>query len=324
MLEQPETSLVLILQMGSERVARELSDGETTIGRAADCHIPIPLPQVSSKHARIVKEGDCCFLEDLGSRNGTFVNGQRISTRVSLSPGDVVMLGQDVRLDLVTQSSNAAAAVQIPLAVPPVTLVSDETQLDIRGTIKRSTRFGLLDADPEAKLNAVLEIGTALAGHIDLPTLCTKILDTIFQIFRLADRGCIMLKDRTSGELVPRAVKFRDEDSEDTLPGAKATGAKPVLLAQSHGNVRPGGRRIRVAAARGRGHSSVLRHQGFHAEKRTVAGRFAEPVGALYGGPGADDRKDSQSWRRDCRLFGRFGTGVLGLAHPPIGTAFFK
>ncbi len=217
MHEQPETSLVLVVQMGSERVARELSDSETLIGRTADCQIQVPLPQVSGKHARIVKDGDQYFLEDLGSRNGTFVNGQRISTRVSLSSGDVVMLGQEVRLDVLTQPTNAAAADQVRLAVPPVTLVSDETQLDIRGTIKRSTRFGLLDADPEAKLNAVLEIGTALAGQIDLPALCTKILDTIFHILPLADRGCIMLKDRASGELVPRAVKFRDEDSEDSL-----------------------------------------------------------------------------------------------------------
>ena len=53
----------------------KLGDGEYVIGRRSDCQIFVPDMRVSRQHARLWRDGDGWTLEDLGSNNGTFVNG---------------------------------------------------------------------------------------------------------------------------------------------------------------------------------------------------------------------------------------------------------
>ena len=65
----------------------------TVIGRREDCDLRIPLGEVSRKHCRIVRDGDSLRLEDLGSSNGTFLNGTRVEREAVLSPGDSIQVG---------------------------------------------------------------------------------------------------------------------------------------------------------------------------------------------------------------------------------------
>ena len=64
----------------------------TVIGRREDCDLRIPLGEVSRKHCRILRDGDSLKLEDLGSSNGTFLNGSRVQEAL-LSPGDTIQVG---------------------------------------------------------------------------------------------------------------------------------------------------------------------------------------------------------------------------------------
>jgi predicted component of type VI protein secretion system len=64
----------------------------TVLGRREDCDLRIPLGDISRKHARFIRSGDRLRLEDLGSSNGTFCNGERI-TSIELQPGDTVVVG---------------------------------------------------------------------------------------------------------------------------------------------------------------------------------------------------------------------------------------
>lgn len=75
-----------------------LSRPETVIGRETTADFAIPSPSISRRHARIVSQGGYYILEDLGSSNGTFVNGQRISSPTPLYHGDRVQLGQNIVL----------------------------------------------------------------------------------------------------------------------------------------------------------------------------------------------------------------------------------
>jgi pSer/pThr/pTyr-binding forkhead associated (FHA) protein len=70
---------------------------ELTVGRGGGCGIVLADDQfVSTVHARVFRRGDDVFVEDLGSRNGTFVNGQPVDGTMRLRRGDRVQFGQTV------------------------------------------------------------------------------------------------------------------------------------------------------------------------------------------------------------------------------------
>jgi pSer/pThr/pTyr-binding forkhead associated (FHA) protein len=60
------------------------------IGRAPDCHLAVPSPSVSRRHAQLRLEDGKWSAEDLRTRNGTWVNGQRIQSRTPLSHNDEI------------------------------------------------------------------------------------------------------------------------------------------------------------------------------------------------------------------------------------------
>jgi DNA-binding winged helix-turn-helix (wHTH) protein len=66
---------------------------ESVLGRALDADIRFDVPGVSRRHARIVVDGEHVALEDLGSQNGTYLRGERITGRATLADGDEVRLG---------------------------------------------------------------------------------------------------------------------------------------------------------------------------------------------------------------------------------------
>lgn len=67
--------------------------GPLEIGRGTSCDISIPNRFVSTHHARIAPQGGAWMLEDLGSTNGTLVNGEPLDTPHRLAPGDRVLVG---------------------------------------------------------------------------------------------------------------------------------------------------------------------------------------------------------------------------------------
>lgn len=70
-----------------------LAEGATTLGRCLDCTVTLPSTTVSRCHARIVLSAGQATLEDLQSKNGTFVNGARIDRVTALTDGDRIRLG---------------------------------------------------------------------------------------------------------------------------------------------------------------------------------------------------------------------------------------
>ena len=73
-----------------------LAEGSNLIGRAADASVWIDATGVSRHHARILIDGDNATLEDLGSKNGTYVAGERVTNPRRLSDGDQIRLGSVV------------------------------------------------------------------------------------------------------------------------------------------------------------------------------------------------------------------------------------
>jgi hypothetical protein len=92
MSEQKEVALLLWMEDEEIKARWRLSKPVISIGRWDDNDIVIDDRWISRYHARIRHEGDEYVLEDLGSKNGTIVNGQRIVEPVTLSDGDVIQL----------------------------------------------------------------------------------------------------------------------------------------------------------------------------------------------------------------------------------------
>jgi pSer/pThr/pTyr-binding forkhead associated (FHA) protein len=88
--------VVLVMFRGDgERRSFSIVHDVTVIGRREDCDFRIPLGEISRKHCRLIKDGDGLRAEDLGSSNGTFVNGSRVQ-EAALSPGDTLKVGSVV------------------------------------------------------------------------------------------------------------------------------------------------------------------------------------------------------------------------------------
>jgi len=79
------------LSWGDREIA--LVEGENVLGRDPDVAVWIDLNSVSRRHARVVVNEEVAVIEDLGSRNGTLVNGERISSPRELSNGDGIKIG---------------------------------------------------------------------------------------------------------------------------------------------------------------------------------------------------------------------------------------
>ena len=80
-----------------ERTIR-LLEGENVVGRGAEAGIRIDLGRVSRLHARIRVHGEHAVLEDLGSKNGTFLRGERVTAPAELADGDEIGVGSAVLL----------------------------------------------------------------------------------------------------------------------------------------------------------------------------------------------------------------------------------
>jgi predicted component of type VI protein secretion system len=100
-----------------------LETPEIIIGRDATNNIPINDAEVSRKHAKLILQSSAYVIQDLGSTNGTFINGQRITASQVLKPGDKVTLGENIVLMYeVAFDPNATliSSAKAPKTIPPI------------------------------------------------------------------------------------------------------------------------------------------------------------------------------------------------------------
>jgi pSer/pThr/pTyr-binding forkhead associated (FHA) protein len=84
--------VLAMFRSDGERRSFSVTRDATIIGRRQDCDLRIPLGEVSRKHCRLTKDKGQVHVEDLGSSNGTYVNGQRVP-QADLQPGDSLQVG---------------------------------------------------------------------------------------------------------------------------------------------------------------------------------------------------------------------------------------
>jgi hypothetical protein len=88
---------VLVVTQGSQAgQSAALADGVILIGRGADCQIILDDDYVSTRHARVVSGENGIYVEDMGSTNGSYVNGQRITAPTTITMSDTVRIGKTI------------------------------------------------------------------------------------------------------------------------------------------------------------------------------------------------------------------------------------
>src|SRR4051812_26720050 len=95
----------------------EVPMGQFLIGRTPDCQLSLDDPLVSRRHAILILQTDGVFVEDLGSRNGVFINGVKAECRTRLNEGDIVRIG--------TQELALSGVNEVPSAPRPTPRKSD-------------------------------------------------------------------------------------------------------------------------------------------------------------------------------------------------------
>lgn len=86
--------------------------GENLLGRSRDCRVRVEATRVSRRHARITIDGDTALIEDCGSRNGTWVDGQRTAGRQRLKDGDEIgIAGINMRFRILSPGARSEPTV---------------------------------------------------------------------------------------------------------------------------------------------------------------------------------------------------------------------
>jgi adenylate cyclase len=212
----------LILTSAEQRQEFELAP-VNTIGRHPDNSIQILDRIISKEHAQILRNGDGAYmLRDLGSLNGTYVAGARVS-EVILKHGDELVLGS-THLVYVEHSENEESLNRVtiaPSSMESIVRHKVDAAAASRDFLpeKQVIEVEQLRRDYE-KLRIAHELGRAIVGVLDLEQLLPRILDKAFDLLP-ADRGVILLYGPES-TLTPRYVKHKSGRDDDQIVISKS------------------------------------------------------------------------------------------------------
>lgn len=108
-----------------------LDQEQMTLGREDVCDIVIPVRQISRQHLRFTLRSGACVVEDLNSRNGTWVNGYRLLGMRELEDGDEIRVAKDIRLRYVGSGATAPATTRtLPEIIPSAAMSGTRMRLD--------------------------------------------------------------------------------------------------------------------------------------------------------------------------------------------------
>jgi len=217
--------LRLVGSLGGRSLVFPLREGENVVGSAEGCQVRLAHPSVSRRHAVLIASGAGVAVEDGSSRNGTFVDGQRVR-RGEAGAGAVFRFGQ-VALELqALDAADAELAVRLPPGTPPPARPASEAANTTAGT-------RALDTFAAERLPALLDLLLARSGAArvaaavgaalfeTLPASSVEVADgdaLLFSARREAPGGCA--GEARRGSFSVRAV----------LPGENAAALYRPLL----------------------------------------------------------------------------------------------
>jgi len=215
--------------LGLEETHFELDRPSVSVGRHPRNDISLLLDSVSRQHARFDESAGQWVLTDLGSSNGTFLNGERLQATVILREQDLVTLGRaDFLFSVVGPEAGGGAAVGQHTS--SVNLVNDDvgqstilsTQISSETTPFQVAKVAQEQHDVEAleaitqRLMTLYRLSDLLRSATNRQEVLSNVMDLLFEVLP-ADRGVILTIEGIEGELEPQFVRFRDEEDSKEL-----------------------------------------------------------------------------------------------------------
>jgi phosphoserine phosphatase RsbU/P len=188
----------------------------TTIGRSSMNDLPIADKMLSRQHARIVRDNNGGLsVEDLGSRNGTFLNGDRLNGIQALKPGDRITVG-GVTLKVESESTTRVRIEAAEEEGLDNTILKASAEL-LRKHTETDPR---LPADQLSKLveslRVVNELTIELLRDVSVDELLKFLLDKVFETLK-PDRCVVLLRHSVSNELIPAMIRVAEGISAEEI-----------------------------------------------------------------------------------------------------------
>lgn len=225
-VSHPASGPRLILKgLAGEITEHPLGDSNV-LGRSTTATVRLADREVSRKHSQIDLEGDKFVLRDLGSSNGTFLNGTRISGPSTLEDGDEVVIGTSKMEFRITRG---------PPRPKNAEIVHTGTTGELEGVVARtSAKANFVPVEQIQDVNQLkrdyerLRVGHEFSTYVrlerDLNELLARILQIAFDLIP-CDNGVVLLRDPNSQDLVIQAMRQRK-------PGQGKVLVSDTLLAQ--------------------------------------------------------------------------------------------
>ena len=208
-------SKLYVYPKSGEELCFPLKGKKISIGRSAENDIPVLDPFCSGRHAFICPSETGYVVRDNASKNGVFLNGERIQSETELKRGDEVLIGStriifDKELSAnvaVTEGLSATANVNTIIHLKEIL----KKKTDIDTTLKATAApVDLEKIKSERKAYSVLsEVSKALILHMPLNELLDQIMDLICENLPM-DRGILMIKEGNPVQLIPKVVRIND------------------------------------------------------------------------------------------------------------------
>jgi len=193
----------------------EPTSDSVVVGRSSDAEIAVPDRAMSRRHARLFRSGDRWYVEDLGSRNGTVLDGRRIESPTVLAAGSILRVG--------------ATTINVDGSEVGAVMVGDAAGFDSRTVFRPVAELlrepeGLAEAGEgaadglrryAARLKVLTEVHQALDRSMSLDELLELILDRAFETLQ-PEEGAIVLRGE-DGEYVRAASRTLRDAKSRTL-----------------------------------------------------------------------------------------------------------
>lgn len=235
----------LIVTRGADEGKQFNISGPTVlIGRDTAAKVRLLDTEISRRHAELVETSEGYRIRDLGSVNGTHVNGRAVQDSL-LRSGDRVQVGQTV-LVMVSEGTRKVPA---PSLAEKINLITGQVTGSLGGTVV--SRLGEAEGDrlisragqgegewlkrALGNLAVMYETATAISNIYELDKLLSRLLELVFRTID-ADRGCILLDERDQSQepdaaaFSPRAVYWRGGLHGSPPPGVEAIHVSRTLM----------------------------------------------------------------------------------------------